>query len=95
MFAFTTARTLPGRISIRCLNVSGGMAAHSSSRVVASEVSDVGRWGLERNRRSNSSDRCSAGFRSGLWAAQSISGTVLSTNHSLTDLAFWQGTLSR
>jgi hypothetical protein len=31
--------------------------------------------------------KCSMGFRSGLWAGQSISGTLLSTNHSLTDLA--------
>jgi hypothetical protein len=34
-FAFMTARTLPGRLSTRCLNVSGGMAAHSSCRAVA------------------------------------------------------------
>jgi hypothetical protein len=31
------------------------MAAHSSCRVVARAVSDVGRWGLGRSRRSNSS----------------------------------------
>jgi hypothetical protein len=33
------------------------------------------------------------GFWSGLWAGQSISGILLSTNHSLTDLALWQGAL--
>jgi hypothetical protein len=66
------------------------MTAHSTCRA----VSDVGRWGLERSRRSNSSHRCSRGFSSGLWAGQSISGTLLSTNYSLTDLAFWQGALS-
>jgi hypothetical protein len=34
------------------------------------------------------------GFRSGLWPGQSISGTSLSPNHSLIDLALWQGALS-
>jgi hypothetical protein len=34
------------------------------------------------------------GFRSGFWAGQSISGALLSTNHSLIDLALWQGALS-
>jgi hypothetical protein len=43
------------------------MAAHSSSRAVARAVSDVGRWGLEGSWRSNSSQRCSMGFASGLW----------------------------
>jgi hypothetical protein len=77
-----------------CVNVSGGMAAHSSCRAVARAVSDVGRWGLERSRHSNSSHRCSVGFRSGLWAGQSTSGTLLSKNHSLTDIALWQEALS-
>jgi hypothetical protein len=67
---------------------------HSYYRAVARAVSDVGRWGLDRSRRSNSSHRCSMGVRSGLWAGQSISGTLLSTNHSLTDLALWNGPLS-
>jgi hypothetical protein len=53
-------------------------------------VSDGGHSGLERSRSSNSSQRCSTG----LWAGQSISGTLLSTNHSLTDLDLWQGALS-
>jgi hypothetical protein len=35
------ARTLPGRLSTERLNVSGGMAAHSSWRAVARAVSDV------------------------------------------------------
>jgi hypothetical protein len=43
-FGFMTARTLPGKLSTRCLTVSGGMAAHSSYRAVARAVSDVGRW---------------------------------------------------
>jgi hypothetical protein len=43
------ARTLSGRLSTRCLNVSGGMAAHSSCRAVARALSDVGRWGVERS----------------------------------------------
>jgi hypothetical protein len=64
------------------------MAAHSSCRAEARAVSDVGRWGLELSRRSNSAHRRSMGFRSGLWAGQSISGTLWSTNHSLTDLVY-------
>jgi hypothetical protein len=83
-----------GETFYRCLNVFCGMAAHSSCRAVARAISDVGRWGLEPSRRSNSSHRCYMGFRSGLWAGQSISGTLLSKNHSLTDLALWQGALS-
>jgi hypothetical protein len=90
-FAFMTAWSLPGILSTRCLNVSGGMAGYYSSYRA---VSDVGHWGLERSRHSNSSHRCSTGFRSGLWAVQYISGTLLSTNHSLTDLPLWQGALS-
>jgi hypothetical protein len=82
------ARTQPGRFSTRCLNVSSGMAAHSSCRAVARAVNDVGRWSLEQTRHSNSSHRCSIGFRSGLWAGQSISGAYL------TNLALWQGALS-
>jgi hypothetical protein len=78
-----TARTLLGRLSTRCLNISGRMAAHSSCRAVARTVNDVRHWGLKRSQRS-------MGFRSGLWAAQSISGTLLSRNHSLTDLNLWQ-----
>jgi hypothetical protein len=56
------------------------VGAHSSCRAVARAVSDVGRWGLERNRRSNSSHRCSMGFRSELWAGQLISGTLFWQN---------------
>jgi hypothetical protein len=37
-----TVLTMPGRLSTRCLNISGGMAAHSSCRAVARAVSDVG-----------------------------------------------------
>jgi hypothetical protein len=92
-FAFMTARTVPGRLSTRCLNVSGGMAARSSHRAEARAV-NVGRCGLERSRRYDSSHRRSVGFRSGLWAGQSISGTLLLTNYPLTDLALWQGIVS-
>jgi hypothetical protein len=74
-----TALTVPGRLSTGCLNVSGGMAAHSSCRAIARAVSDVEHWGLEQNWCSNSSHMCSMGFRLGLCAGQSISGTVLST----------------
>jgi hypothetical protein len=93
-FGFMTPWTLPGRLSTRCLNVSDRMAAHSSCRAVARAVNDVGCWGLEQSWHSNSSHRYSMGFRSVLWAGQSISGTLLSTNYSLTDLALWQGALS-
>jgi hypothetical protein len=89
-----STRTLPGRLSARCLKVSGGMAAHSSGRSVTKAVSDVGHWSLEQSQHSNSSHRCSVGVRSGLWAGQSISGSLLSTNYSLTDVALCQGALS-
>jgi hypothetical protein len=89
-----TALTLPGRLSTRCLNISCGMAAHSSCRAVARTVSDVGHSGLEQSWRSNSSHRCAVGFRSGFWAGQSISGTLFSTNYSHTDISLWQGALS-
>jgi hypothetical protein len=85
-----TARTLPGILSTRCLNVSGRMAADSSYRA----VSDVGRWGLEQSRHSKSSHKWSVVFRSLLWSGEPISGTLLSTNHSLRDLIVWQGALS-
>jgi hypothetical protein len=65
-----------GDFRTKCLNISGGMVAHSSGRAVARAVSVVERWGLERSWRSNSFHRCSMRFRSGLWAGQSISGTV-------------------
>jgi hypothetical protein len=48
------------------------MTAHSSYRAVASAVSGVGHWGLERSQRSNSSHMCSIGFSLGLWAGQFI-----------------------
>jgi hypothetical protein len=86
-FAFMTAQTLPWRLSTRCLNVSGRMASSSSCRAVARAVSGVGYWALEQS-------WCSMRFRSGVWAGQSISGTFLSTKHSLTYLALWQGALS-
>jgi hypothetical protein len=52
---------------------------NSSCRAVARAVSDVGCWGLAWSQCSNSAHRCSMGFRSWLWAVQSISGTLLST----------------
>jgi hypothetical protein len=70
------------------------LAAHSSCRATARAFSDVGHWGLEHSRCSNSSRRCPVGFRSGLWAGQSISEIILSTNHSLPHHALWQGVLS-
>ncbi|KAK6314285.1 hypothetical protein J4Q44_G00157440 [Coregonus suidteri] len=55
---------------------------------------DVGRLGLARSRRSNSSQRCSMGLRSGLCAGQSSSSTTISTNHIYMDLALCKGALS-
>jgi hypothetical protein len=89
-----TAQTLLGRLSTRRLNVSDGMAAHSSCRAVARAVSDVGHWGLEQSRCCNSSHTCPVGFKLGLWVGQSICGTSLSANQPLIDLASWQGALS-
>jgi hypothetical protein len=65
---FLMASTWPERLSTRCLNISSRMAAHSSCRDAARAVSDVRCWGLEWSWPSNSSHRCSMGFRSGLWA---------------------------
>ena len=41
--------TLPVRLFTSCLNVSGGMAAHSSLRDVAREFNDLGYWELEQS----------------------------------------------
>jgi hypothetical protein len=97
--------TLIPRVPTLCLygssNSAGGTLYQASERLrwndraVARAVSVVGRWVLERSRRSNSSHRFSMGFRSGLGTGQSISGTLLSTNHSLTHLDIWHGVLSR
>jgi hypothetical protein len=74
-------------------STNAGMSVHSSCRDLARAVGDVVHWGLERNRCSNSSHRCSTGFRSRLWAGQSISETLLSTKHTLTYLILWQGAM--
>ena len=57
-------------------------------------ISDVGRLGLARSLRSNSSQRCSMVLRSGLCAGPSSSSTPTSTNHSCMDLALCTGALS-
>jgi hypothetical protein len=47
-----------------------------------------------RSQRSNSSQRCSMGLRSGLCAGQSSSSTPISINHFCMDLALCRGKLS-
>jgi hypothetical protein len=49
-FGFMTAQTPPGRLPTRCLNISGGMAAHSSCRGVATAVGS-GSWPQSAARR--------------------------------------------
>ena len=51
----------------------------SAARALVSSVSDVGRLGLARSRRSNSSQSCSMGLRLGLCAGQTSSYTLIST----------------
>jgi hypothetical protein len=43
-FAFMTAKTLPGRLSTRCLNISGRLVAHSACRAIGRAVSVI--WGI-------------------------------------------------
>ena len=52
---------------------------HSATRVLVRLGTDVGRLGLARSRRSNSSQRCYMELRSGLCACQSSSFTQILT----------------
>jgi hypothetical protein len=54
----------------------------------------VGRSGLARSQRSNSSLRCLMGLRSGLCAGQSSSSALISKKHFCMDLALCKGALS-
>ena len=79
--------------STRCWNIAAGTCFHSVTRALVKSGTDVGRLGLARSRRSNSSQRCSMGLRSGLCASQSSSSTTISTNHFCMDLALCTGAL--
>ena len=93
-FAAVTASTLLGRLSTRCWNIAAETCFHSGIRVLMRLGTDVRRLGLARSRRSNSSQRCLMGLRSGLCAGQSSSSTPISTNHFCMDFTLCLGALS-
>ena len=64
-----------------------GIVDHSSRSAFVRSHTDVGREGLALSLRSNSSQRCSIGLRSGLCAGQSSSSTPNSLIHVFMDLA--------
>jgi hypothetical protein len=76
-FAAITASTLLGRLSTRCWNIAAGTCFHSTTRALVRSSTDVGRLGLARSRRSNSSQRFSMGLKSGLCAGQLSSSTLI------------------
>ena len=90
-FAAITAATLLGRLYTRCWNIAAGTCFHSVTRALMWSGTDVGRLGMACSRRSNSSQWCSMGLRSGLCASQSSSSTPISTNHFCMDLALCTG----
>ena len=55
-----------GKLSTRFRSVSVGISAHSSRKAFVRSDTDVGREGLAHSLRSNSSQRCWMGLRSGL-----------------------------
>ena len=71
-----------------------GIFDHSSRSAFVRSDTDVGREGLARSLRSNSSQRCSIGLRSGLCAGQSSSSTPNSLIHVFMDLALCTGAQS-
>ena len=71
-----------------------GTCFHSATRALVWSCTGVGRLGLASSPRSNSSQRCLMGLRSGLCAGQSSSFTPISTNHFSMDLALYTGALS-
>ena len=78
----------------QCLGVFMGIFDHSSRSAFVRSDTDVGREGLARSLRSNSSQRCSIGLRSGLCAGQSSSSTPNSLIHVFMDLALCTGAQS-
>lgn len=71
-----------------------GIFDHSSKSALVRSHTDVGREGLALSLCSNSSQRCSIGFRSGLCAGQSSSSTPDSIIHVFMDLALCTGAQS-
>ena len=71
-----------------------GIFDHSSRSAFVRSGTDVGREGLARSLRSNSSQRCSIGLRSGLCAGQSSSSTPNLLIHVFMDLALCTGAQS-
>ena len=94
-FAAITAFTLLVRLSTRHFwNITVGPCFHSATRALVRLATDVGRLGLTRSQRSNSSQRCSMGLRSGLCLGQSSSSTPISTNYFCMDIALCTRVLS-
>ena len=93
-FANIIASTFLGRLSTRCWNIAAGTCFHSATRALVRSGTDVGRLGLARSQRSNSSQRCSMGLKSGICAGQSTSTTPLLTTHFCMDLALYTRALS-
>ena len=71
-----------------------GIFDHSSRSAFVRSHTDVGPEGLALSLRSNSSQRCSIGLRSGLCAGQSSSSTPNSLIHVFMDLALCTGAQS-
>jgi len=71
-----------------------GIFDHSSRSAFVRSGSDVGREVLAHSLRSNSSQRCSIGLRSGLCAGQSSSSTPNSIIHVFMDLTLCTGAQS-
>uniref|UniRef100_A0A667X151 Doublecortin domain-containing protein n=1 Tax=Myripristis murdjan TaxID=586833 RepID=A0A667X151_9TELE len=82
------------RLSTRFRSVFMGIFDHSSRSAFVRSNTDVGQEGLARSLRSNSSQRCSLGLRSGLCAGQSSSSTPNSLIHVFMDLALCTGAQS-
>ena len=77
-----------------CWNIAAGNCFHSATRALVRSGTDVGRLGLARSQRSNSSQMCLIGLRAGLCAGQSSSFTQISTNHFCMNLTLCSGALS-
>ena len=88
-FAAITASTLLGRLSTTCWNIAAGTLSHSATRAFVRSGTDVGRLCLIRSRRSNSSQRCLMGLKSGLCVGQSSSSSPISTNNFYMYLALY------
>ena len=92
-FAAITSSTLLEGFPLDVGPLLQGLASIQPQSLVRSGT-DVGRLGLARSWRSNSSLRCSMGLRSGLCASQSSSSTPISPNYFCMDFALCMGALS-